>query len=394
MTKEPLSDDAERGFLLYFCQKQRNGLMSVFLAILIMMTTISVGIFLVVRVVKNEYPSTEKVRIALLHFVAVTLMHLSNILCGGDSLLLRLPLDMLVALFPMLIVVSSVWEEQSANKLSSYLTMFVWILTLFHILEYIGLFSVLAPINFIYLTGVVSILICFVFLFAIFLRLREIREIMRNGNVWSSVCLTMDFVYLLTIVVFVTALLISTRLSTTGAYIVSGIVALLMTVEHVALGIRAGSDSLFVICHRHERRIVESMKISQTEVQQDSSKIDDMYKNLYMRVVNLFETDKPYLNSELTINDIVKDTFTNKLYISRAISQFTGRNFCQFVNYYRVLHSIQIFRENPNLKVIEMATKSGFNSTVSFSAAFRLYMSESPSDWCRREKLKITRRKK
>ena len=98
--------------------------------------------------------------------------------------------------------------------------------------------------------------------------------------------------------------------------------------------------------------------------------------------------------NELTINDIVKVTFTNRLYISRAISQFTGRNFCQFVNYYRVQHSIQIFRENPDLKVAEMAMYSGFNSTVSFSMAFRLYMSECPSDWCRKEKLKLNRRKK
>ena len=136
------------------------------------------------------------------------------------------------------------------------------------------------------------------------------------------------------------------------------------------------------------------MKISHADVTRDSSKIDDIYKDIYTRLVTLFETDKPYLNSELTIQDIVKVTFTNKLYISRAISQFTGRNFCQFVNYYRVLHSIQLFRDNPDLKVIELATRSGFNSNVSYSMAFRLYMSELPSDWCRREKLKIKRAKK
>ena len=118
------------------------------------------------------------------------------------------------------------------------------------------------------------------------------------------------------------------------------------------------------------------------------------YEDIYTRIVTLFETEKPYLNSELTINDIVKVTFTNKLYISRAISQFTGRNFCQFVNYYRVYHSIQIYRDNPDMKVIDMATQSGFNSTVSYSMAFRLYMGECPSDWCRKEKLKLRRRKK
>ena len=136
------------------------------------------------------------------------------------------------------------------------------------------------------------------------------------------------------------------------------------------------------------------MKISHSDVSQDTSKINDIYKEIYTRLVAFFEEEKPYLNSELTINDIVKVTFTNKLYISRAISQFTGKNFCQFVNYYRVNYSIQLFRDNPDLKVIELATRSGFNSTVSYSMAFRLYMSETPSDWCRKEKMKLCRRKK
>ena len=101
-----------------------------------------------------------------------------------------------------------------------------------------------------------------------------------------------------------------------------------------------------------------------------------------------------YLNSSLTINDVVKVVFTNKLYISRAISQFTGRNFCQFVNYYRVTYSVRTFRDNPALKVAELALMSGFNSVVSFSMAFRLYMGESPSDWCRKERSRLIRRKK
>ena len=110
--------------------------------------------------------------------------------------------------------------------------------------------------------------------------------------------------------------------------------------------------------------------------------------------MQLFENDRMYLNSELTINDVVKIVYTNKLYISRAISQFTGRNFCQFVNYYRVIHSIRLFRENPDLKVAELANQSGFNSSVTFAMAFRLYMSESPSDWCRKERYKIKAKKK
>jgi AraC-like DNA-binding protein len=186
----------------------------------------------------------------------------------------------------------------------------------------------------------------------------------------------------------------SLSISLSSARVVAVIVSVLLMLQFVALGLRVIQDSLFVIWHRHERRIVESMKMSQTDIVHSSSKTNELYGDIYARLVALFEADKPYLDSELTINDVVKKIFTNKLYISRAISRFTGRNFCQFVNYYRVSYSIKLFRDNPDLKVAELANQSGFNSTVSFSMAFRLYMTECPSDWCRKERSKIVRGKK
>ena len=135
------------------------------------------------------------------------------------------------------------------------------------------------------------------------------------------------------------------------------------------------------------------MKISYVEFSNDGSKDDEQYKDIYERVVAYFEESKPFLNGDLTINDVVKVVFTNKLYISRAISQYTGRNFCQFVNYYRVTYSVQLFRNNPDLKIVELANASGFNSVVSFNMAFRLYMNENPSDWCRKERLQAIRNK-
>jgi transcriptional regulator GlxA family with amidase domain len=55
---------------------------------------------------------------------------------------------------------------------------------------------------------------------------------------------------------------------------------------------------------------------------------------------------------------------------------------------------MQCFRENPDLKIYELATMSGFNSIVSYNMAFRLFMGENPSEWCRKEKTrKITNKK-
>ena len=118
-----------------------------------------------------------------------------------------------------------------------------------------------------------------------------------------------------------------------------------------------------------------------------------MYNNIYERLLRYFETKRPYLDNGLTINDVVAVMYTNKLYISRAISHCSGRNFCQFVNYYRIKHSVEVFRRNPELKVAELAVQSGFNSVPSFTMAFKLYMDENPSDWIRRERNRLSKTK-
>ena len=136
------------------------------------------------------------------------------------------------------------------------------------------------------------------------------------------------------------------------------------------------------------------MKLTKVETALDPSGIDDVYQDIYERVVTYFETEKPFLDSELTINDLVKVLYSNKLYISRAISQFTGRNFCQFVNYYRVTYSMEMFRDNLDLKIHDLATGSGFNSDVSYNMAFRLFMGETPGEWCRKERSRKLKTKK
>ena len=368
--------------------------MGVFLAILMIMTTGAVAVFLVVKMREPQYALKDKSKIALINLVAVSVTIFCNIISGRTGLILRLPFDLVISIFAMLVLTSSLLEDQTAIKVARGLLILVCLLAVFYLLKTFGLFQNLYSEHFILLTGLVSIMICSFYLLSIGIRMREIRSIMQNANVWASICLNVDFIYLVILFLYVFALFVSTRISVNCTYVTAGIVSLLMVCELAALGLRIAMDSLFILWRKHENLIVESMKISHTDVAQDTSGISEMYKDIYTRLVNLFETDKPYLNSELTINDIVKVIFTNKLYISRAISKFTGRNFCQFVNYYRVLYSIQLFRDNPNLKVIEMATRSGFNSTVTFTMAFRLYMSECPSDWCRKEKLKLGRRKK
>lgn len=375
--------------------KRQIRVMVLFLAISVLGITASVISLIIAKSIRNENPGNKaKISIALFLMIATLVMVLSDLLFCRHSLEYSIPFDMAVSLLPMLIVTFSVWEEEISFNLVGYLASPMVLMTLWYILQGTGMLPQIPGKYYIPMTGTVTVVICLIFISALIMRTMQVRQVLRNGNTWSSVCLMVDVMYLIVMVVLVMIHLVSTLVSPSLSHIVSYFVAFLLTCELAALGLRLSLDSLFLIWRSHERRIVESMKISHTDVAPESTKVSEVYHDIYSRLVTLFETEKIYLDSELTINDVGKVIFTNKLYISRAISKFTGRNFCQFVNYYRISHSVQLFRGNPDLKVVELANQSGFNSTVSYSMAFRLYMSESPSDWCRKEKLKLVRRKK
>lgn len=225
------------------------------------------------------------------------------------------------------------------------------------------------------------------------LRLRELRNVMRMGSVWESLVISVDAVYMVILLTMSFPFCALCLLSGYAVEMTSVIFSILLFLYQIALVVRISRSSVFVLWVDHERKIVESMRLTQLEISGDTPGSDRLYEAIYERILKCFEDDKPYLNPELSINDIVEKVYTNKLYISRSISQHTGRNFCQFVNYYRILHAVEIFRKNPKLRIVEMASRSGFNSSVSFTAAFRLYMGEKPGDWCRRERSLILKQK-
>lgn len=239
------------------------------------------------------------------------------------------------------------------------------------------------PVLLIYISLMLAVLLLLL-IYGFTVRLKDVKSVMKNGTIWTMVCITVDVVYVLSAVV--ASAFWQVGMEPLGTIVMGGML--------VALGMRIMTDSVFVLWRKQERVIVESMKVTSVTSATDESRIDDVYKDLYERIVCYFEAEKPYLNHNLTINEIVRELYSNKLYVSRAISQFTGRNFCQYVNYHRVMYSVESFRSNPEYKVHELASISGFNSTVSYNMAFRLFMGENPSEWCRKEKSAIVKKKK
>lgn len=102
---------------------------------------------------------------------------------------------------------------------------------------------------------------------------------------------------------------------------------------------------------------------------------------VFLRAVRYMEEKRPYLDEKLSLERFAKAIFSNKVYVSKNINYYSGKNFRQFVNWYRIRHAVELMKADPHLRMEEVSMLSGFHSTVSFNMAFRLFEGKTPTQW-------------
>lgn len=276
-------------------------------------------------------------------------------------------------------------------NISCMILTFQTLLILCNILHSLGVGSAYRVRLFLTVHMLDAVVCVLLYVFSQWCRIRDVKALLNSGSAWNNLESSVHSVYAVTLVLYPVITLYAYEISS-GNDVLCMFALLLELGMMWAFCFRISADARLVFLQRHETLILESMKVSQIEM--SSAGNTDVYRELYDRLVAYFEEEKPYLNSKLTINDVIRKVYSNRVYISRAISQCTGRNFCQFVNYYRISYAVECFRKDPDLKVSELSEKSGFNSPVTFNVAFHLFMNDNPSDWLRKEKAKILNKKK
>jgi AraC-like DNA-binding protein len=93
---------------------------------------------------------------------------------------------------------------------------------------------------------------------------------------------------------------------------------------------------------------------------------------------------KPFLVESFSLGDLASVLYTNRVYLSKTINYYSGKNFRSYINYYRVMYAMELFRRNRSLTVTELGSLAGFHSGTTFNQAFKAVMQESPSTWCAR----------
>jgi AraC-like DNA-binding protein len=102
----------------------------------------------------------------------------------------------------------------------------------------------------------------------------------------------------------------------------------------------------------------------------------------YLNQINtIVEQEKLFLNAGLTPSLLAQRVGIPVYKLTLALNKGAGKNFNEYINFYRVNHakSILINPENNKTTIYAVALDSGFSSEAPFYAAFKKYVGKSPS---------------
>ncbi|MGU3375251.1 helix-turn-helix domain-containing protein [Chryseobacterium sp. M5A1_1a] len=110
---------------------------------------------------------------------------------------------------------------------------------------------------------------------------------------------------------------------------------------------------------------------------------DDEFEPLKQRLINLMETEKPYLDGDLNLLKLSDLIQINAHQLSYLLNNGFQENFFYFVNKYRVEHAKKMLVNDSyqKLSILGIAFESGFNSKTAFNTIFKKMTDMTPSEF-------------
>ena len=109
----------------------------------------------------------------------------------------------------------------------------------------------------------------------------------------------------------------------------------------------------------------------------------DEARTLSQKLNDYMEAEKPFLNSNFSINDLSDSTGIPVHSISEVTNGQMEQNFFDYTNNYRVeeFKHLAVDPNHKNVKILHLAFEAGFSSKTSFNQAFKKFTGDTPSNF-------------
>jgi AraC-like DNA-binding protein len=126
--------------------------------------------------------------------------------------------------------------------------------------------------------------------------------------------------------------------------------------------------------------------IEQDKTKYKKSSLTEERASEYLeRIITLLETERLYLQPDLTIQEISDKLEVPKHYLTESLNTYLGKNFYTLINEYRIKEFKALASDNKHkhLTLLALAYDSGFNSKSAFNLVFKKQTGETPSQFLR-----------
>ena len=103
--------------------------------------------------------------------------------------------------------------------------------------------------------------------------------------------------------------------------------------------------------------------------------------NLGDRLRALMEEKQLFRNKDLRIADVAAELCTNTTYLSTFLNTEMSTTFPAFVTIYRIRYAQELMRNDPTMRLSQVAEESGFTNEKTFLRSFKASCGVTPSEW-------------
>ena len=99
------------------------------------------------------------------------------------------------------------------------------------------------------------------------------------------------------------------------------------------------------------------------------------------RICQFLEHDRRYLQHRFKLSDVATELGVSVSAIADCLASQRGITFAQLLGEYRVRCAQQLLHNQPDMKVSELISQSGFTSETTFFRTFKAVTGLSPKEW-------------
>jgi AraC-like DNA-binding protein len=175
---------------------------------------------------------------------------------------------------------------------------------------------------------------------------------------------------------------------TTGAFLeIFGVIIFidLFKVFYMGLTFLTILLSVFTIQRPHlfsenenlNQNVANRQSATLSEEEQKTNKMD------YEFLANYLNAEKPYLKTDLKMQDLVEATGLSYKRISELFNNEFNKSFFDVMNEFRLQEAMRLMAEKFHIQhtLPYLAERAGFNSKTTFNRIFKKYTGQTPSDY-------------